>query len=264
MNRLSVLVALLFLVALPAAADDVYVGTSNGDFGVLNTTTQSFTLIGNNGVELYGMGFSGGTLYANDNNGAPNTGFYSVNTSNGALTLIGDITSGSVSGTGAVLAPIGGGTLFYYDHSNSLYTVNPATGAATLIGPLGFTVAGSWDAAFAQNGNLYATSNENFYLINQSTGAGTFLGDSGVELQSIIAADGGMYGFSGSAMYSINLSTGALTFVGDTPSDIGSVESGVEVPSVATPEPGSMFNLLFGLALVGAFALLHRSRAALL
>jgi len=244
---------------VPVLADEVYVGTSNGSFVEYNTTTGADTLLGTNTTVLFGLATQGGVLYANDNGSSPTTGFYSVNPSNGALTSIGDI-AGATSGTGSITSLPGGGTLYYFDHSNNLFTINPGTGAATLIGPLGFTVSGSWDLDFAPNGNLYATSNGNFYEINESTGAGTLLGSDGAELQGLVAGDGGLYGFSGTSMYSINLSNGALTFIRTTPAGLGNFETGTEVPSTGVPEPGSALSFLFGLGVVGAFALWSRVR----
>ncbi len=258
MNRIALLIALLCLAGLPALADDVYVGTSTGEFGVFNTTTDSFTLIGTNSSPIYGLGLSGGTLYATNNGSSPSTTFYSVNTTTGVFSSIGDLT-GSTGGTGALTAPVGGGTLYYFDHSNQLFTINPANGAATVVGPLGFSLGGSWDITFAQNGNLYVTTNGYFGEINPSTGLGSEIGYNGIQMQGLVAADGGVYGFSGNEMYSINLTTGAATFLMDTPSGIGNIETGTEVPSaVTTPEPGSLLSLLLGLALLGAFALRYR------
>ncbi len=251
--RLTVLSVLLCLVAVPLAATDVYVATLNGSFVDYNTATGSYTVLGTNSTALYGLAFNSGVLYGNDNNSSPNVGFYTVNTANGALTTVGSI-SGSTSGTGAIASSIGGGTLYYYDHSNQLFTINPSSAVATLIGPLGFSVLGSWDISFAQNGQLYATSNGYFFQLDPSTGAGTLLGYSGQELQSLIPGDGNLYGFSGTNMYSIDLTDGALTFVRNTPSALGNFEAGTPVLASATPEPGTLVMLGSGLlAAVGAF-----------
>jgi hypothetical protein len=254
MNRLSILLALLCLVAIPAAADDVYVGTSTGDFGVFNTGTGTFSLIGSSSTVIYGLGFSGGTLYANDSGSSPNTGFYTVNTTTGVLTPVANI-SGSTSGTGALTAPIGGGTLYYFDHSSQLFSINPTSGAATVIGPLGFNLNGNWDITFASNGNLYGTSNGYFYQINPLTGAATLLGYNGDQMQGLVGADGGVYGFAGNEMFSLNLTSGAATFVMDTPAGVGNFETGTEVPNVTTPEPATLVNLAVGLLLFATLVL---------
>jgi hypothetical protein len=264
MNRLTLLLALASIAALPAAADETYVATSTGVIGEYNTTTGAFTTLGSSSTVVFGLGYSGGTLYANDNGFSPSTGFYTVNPSNGALTFVGDI-SGATSGQGAITAPVGGGTLYYFDHSNQLFSISPTSGAATLIGSLGFGLSGSWDIDFAQNGKLYGTSNGNFYVINTATGAATLLGNSGVEMQGLVAGDGNLYGFSGDQMFSINLSNGAVTFVRDTPSGVGNFETGTPVvtpppPTTGVPEPNTIVTLLCGLAMLGTLALWSRPR----
>jgi hypothetical protein len=131
-NRLSLLFALLCLVALPAAADDVYVGTGAGEFGVFGTGMGTFTPIGSSGTAIYGLSFSGGTLYANDSGSSPSTGFHTASNTTGILTPVANI-SGSTSGTGALTAPIGRGTLYYFDHSNQFFSINPASAVATTL-----------------------------------------------------------------------------------------------------------------------------------
>jgi hypothetical protein len=261
MKRLILMVAFAVLAAVPAFADEDYVSTSNGSIIVYNTTTGGFTLLGTNSHVVYGLGVNSGTVYANDN-GTSSVGFYSVNTSTGALNSIGNI-SGATSGQGAITSLQGGGAIYYFDHSNNLFTIAPGTGTATLVGPLGFTVAGSWDIDFAPNGNLYGTSNGNFYQINTTTGAGTFLGSDGAQLQGLVAGDGGLYGFSGTNMYSINLTDGALTFVRSTPSGLGNFETGTEVPATTTttPEPSALISLMVGLSLVGGLAFWSKGRS---
>ena len=255
MKYLMVLLALGCLATLPLMATEAYVATSNGDFIEYNTLTNSYTLLGNNSTTLFGMGYSSGVLYANDSNFAPNVGFYSVNTANAALTKIADISNGSTNGSGGITAPIGGGSLYYLDHSNDLYTINPSTAAATMIGPTGIFVSGSFDLDFAPNGQLYATNNGNFYQLSTSTGAATLLGStSGLQVQALLAGDGNLYGFSGLNMYSINLSDGSLTFIRTTPAAVGIFYDGTPVLATTTPEPGTLVMLGSGfLAAAGAF-----------
>ena len=195
----------------------------------------------------------------NDNVGAPNTGFYSISATTGQLKFIADI-GGPTSGTGALTSPLGGGSLYYTDHSNDLYIVNPSTAMATPIGQLGFNVGGSWDISFAQNGNLYAAVNGNFYEIDTANGAGKLIGSTGLEVQGLIAGDGGLYGFSGESMYSIDLATGALAFVRNTPSMFGNFDSGIAVKAapVTTPEPNTLPIIIIGLLSLGAMRRLAR------
>ncbi len=270
MKYLTTALLALGFATLPVAADEVYVATNNGSFAEYNTTTGAYTLLGTNATVLWGMGYtSSGVLYANDSSSSPNTGLYTVNVTNGALTTVADLT-GSTGGTGTLTAPNTGGTLFYFDHSNQLFTINPATGAATTIGALGFTISTAFDLDFAPNGNLYATSGGNFYEIDPSTGAGTLLGNSGAQLQALVAADGALYGFAGASMYSINLTNGQLTFIRDTPATLGFFDDGTPVRAAATstPEPAAAFLLLGGLTLLACSRMTfgrgasHRARLA--
>jgi Domain of unknown function (DUF4394) len=247
MKRLVLLLgAYLCLAALPALADEVYVATLNQKFVEYNTLTGAYTVLGTTSpTSLFGMGFNGGVLYANDSISAPSTGLYTVNPTNGALTSAGTI-SGAISGQGTLTAPVGGGTLYYFtDASTDLFTINPNNGLATTVGPLGFPPSSvGFDLAFAPNGNLYAASNDNFYEINQTTGAATLLGNSGAALQALIAGDGTLYGFAGFNIYSINLSNGALTFVGTTPGALGEFLDGTPVLTTSSvPEPATLILL---------------------
>lgn len=253
--RLLALLVLVCLATVPLVADQDYVATSNGSFVQYDTLTGAYTVLGTNSTVLYGLGYSGGVLYANDSGASPNVGFYIVNPANGALTTVGNI-SGATSGTGGMTAPMGGGTIYFFDHSNQLFTINPSTAAATTVGSLGFTVAGAWDICFAANGQLYATSNGFFYQIDTTTGAATLLGDSGAQLQGLAPGEGTLYGFSGTSMYSIDLSDGALTFVRNTPSGLGNFENGTTVVTSTTPEPGTL--LLLGTGVLGLLGAVRR------
>jgi hypothetical protein len=61
--------------------------TSFSDFGIVDLSTGQFTLFGNAGQTLAGLGNYGGNLYAGINTG---TNFYQVNPANGSLTFIGN------------------------------------------------------------------------------------------------------------------------------------------------------------------------------
>jgi hypothetical protein len=251
LSLVLLLAAFVCLYACPTLADNVYVATSNGDFLLYNTLTGAFTVLGTSSAPLFGMGFSGGVLYGNDSGLAPSTGFYTVNPANGALTPVANISGSTISGSGVLTAPITGGALYYFDHSNNLYTINPSNAVATTVGPLGFTVGGRFEIVFAQNGNLYGFSFGNLYLINPTTGAGTLIGptDFGttqVGLQAVIAGDGTLYGFHNANMFSIDLSTGALTFVRKTP-DPATLGIFFDGTPVLTPEPATLSLLLMSM-----------------
>jgi hypothetical protein len=242
---LVLLLAAFVCLAAPASlADEVYVTTSSGSFLLYNTLTGAFTVLGTSSTALFGMGPSGGVLYANDSGKAPLTGFYTVNPANGALTPVAKISGSTILGRGTLAGPVAGGTLYYMDHSNNLYTINPSNGVATAVGALGFAVGGGFDLAFTQSGHLYGASLGNLYSINASTGAGTLIGptDFGttqLDLQAVIEGDGTLYGFHGANMYSIDLNTGALTFIRTTPdpTNLGVFFDGTPV---LTPEPSAL------------------------
>jgi hypothetical protein len=256
-NGIPVAVAFgLLLTAVPALADVVYAGDTDGNFLEYNTLTGAYTVLGNNeavlvgngATVLYGLGFAGGVLYADDNAPSPSNGFYTVNTSNGALSLVTEITGAGGAGTSpGVIAstPIVGGTLYFTNSSNDIYTINPFTGAATLVGSAGVTtVAGDWDLNYGPNGTLYDDVAGTLYGIDTTTGKATLIGVAGgLEFQSIVEGDGMLYGFDGRAMYSINLTNGSASFIRNTPSMLGSFTAETPAPSTV-PEPSSLPLLL--------------------
>jgi len=244
-------------------ADQVFVATSSAEFFKYDTLTGAFSTPHNNGTVLYGLGFTtGGVLYANDSSANPNNGLYTVNTSTGALTFVGDIGLSS-GGPGTLSAAANGGQLYLADRgNNNLYTINPSNGAATLIGNTGVAIGGSWDLNFGPDGNLYLSSSGNLYKINQSTGANTFVGSfgSGLQMQSIVEGDGNLYGFDFSGMYTINLLNGTATFDRNTPAGLGDFYAETPVfAGTAVPEPRRAYLLVFVLIAT----LMVRSRRAI-
>ena len=94
---LFIATALLALGLSRSASADLfaYAATAQGDFGKLDLDTGAYTSIGSIGCpSIVGMGSIGGTLYGVDNN-ADGAGFYSINTSTGAATLISTLMDGN-------------------------------------------------------------------------------------------------------------------------------------------------------------------------
>jgi len=83
------------------------------------------------GSQLSGLGVSGSTIFGGVVN---TTALYSVNTSTGALTLIGNGTINYID-TGSTLT-----SLYGLDSSLNLFSVNPANGATTPIGATGLSL----------------------------------------------------------------------------------------------------------------------------
>ncbi len=76
----------LFALGYDNATNSLFGGTTNGSFGSVDAATGAFTLLGNNGAYGEGLTFNTTTnqLVLSDVNN-----LYSVNTTNGALTLLG-------------------------------------------------------------------------------------------------------------------------------------------------------------------------------
>ena len=92
MRRFLFGLALCFIIAaseFSARADNIaYMAVYPvGDFGTIDLDTGVFTLLGNSGVAVAGLGVINGSLYASSLGGAGN--LYTVNPANGSLTLVG-------------------------------------------------------------------------------------------------------------------------------------------------------------------------------
>jgi len=162
-TRFTVLLSALVLTTVAAKADGImYLDDAYGDIyaGDPDAATPVYSSIGNIYSSaptqlvaggLTDIGFAAGTLYGLDSGG----NLYSVNTSNAALTFIGNtgVTDGSLVGlsdsTSALL--LAGG-------SGQTYSLDLGTGAATSlgVGGNGYTTAGDLD--FDGSGNLWLTS----------------------------------------------------------------------------------------------------------
>src|SRR4029077_290675 len=125
------LAAALLSFVLPAQADVFAYESSFSNFGIVNLTTGQFTLLGNAGQTLAGLGNYGGNLYAGINTG---TNFYQVNPANGSLTFIGN--------SGTAIVATGSTTTGVYElgFDDKLYSVNLTNGALTLIGNTGIPI----------------------------------------------------------------------------------------------------------------------------
>ena len=166
-----------------------YAVTGNDLFGVLDLNTGVFTELGDMGQRLVGLGVGpGGVLYGAAYSGggygayhSPN--LYSVNSTNGALTLVSNGFSAGFYDFGSTTNGL------YADGSDgNLYSINPNTGAATLIGPTlleNFMSTGS--------SALYVTGLNDLSSINTTTGAATLVGFPNAGYIDVVAEGGTIY-----------------------------------------------------------------------
>jgi len=143
----------------------------------------------------------------------------SINTANGAATLIG--ATGLNSPIGISFSP--GGTLYALTLIGNLYTINPTTGASTLVttvSPIPFVTA-EGDIAFSPSGTLYEVggangTNSDLFSINTTTGVATDIGPITTNSHDLSAmafdSSGNLWVFdqAGSQLYRVNTATGAI------------------------------------------------------
>ncbi|HBY79626.1 MAG TPA: hypothetical protein DEG47_22095, partial [Cyanobacteria bacterium UBA11148] len=163
-------------IATSRAFTDIALSDDNQLFGItfnqlfkVDTTTGLTTLIGNLGVSnMNALGFStANVLY-----GTGGVGFYSINTSTGAASLVSEI-SGFTSSGDIVFDPVGNRFLATSNSSLSddLFSI-ALDGTAQAIGSIGFkNVYG----LFFENGTLFGyTIDRKQIVIDMTTGKGTF------------------------------------------------------------------------------------------
>lgn len=247
--------ALLLLALLtPAQADTIaYIGYETGTFGTIDLNTGVVDLITPNiGITPAGFGEIGNTLYVATFDASPS--LYTVNTTTGALTLVGT-SGGSVSYHDFGSTPTG----LYGDDFGSptnLYSVNPSTGSATDVGSTGLSsTETSFRALSTSSSTLYLTKDYGLYSLNPANGASTFIGSFGsnVIMTAVMMDNGILYGGDESGnFYTINTSTGAATL--DTA--IGNVGSPIWAlaPAAPVPLPATAWLLLSALGGLGALA----------
>jgi hypothetical protein len=247
--KMLIAIAFAVLFAAQAKADDLaYVGQINDDFGTLDLTTGSFTLLGNSGQTLAGMAVADGTLFASDYHDASGT-LFSVNPANGALTTIGN-SSVDIDDFGSTTSG-----LYAVGTNLDLYSINPTTGAATLIGSTGLSGFGSWRSLSTNSSTLYFANGTDLYTLNTSTGLATLVGPLGDdnEIGAMVFEDGTLYGGAnepGVTVDTIDPTTGAATTGPGVSSSFTSYFYAIApypIPGAAVPEPSSLAMLACGL-----------------
>jgi hypothetical protein len=188
MKKLSIAAALalatIFGTSSVRADHFAYVSVSSGDFGRLDLDTGGFSLIGNSGRAIAGMGVVNGILYASSYHTGADV-LYTVDPTNGSLTAVGNssINIDCFGGTTAGLFALG--------IDANLYSINPSTGAATLLGPIGLN-PGSWRGFSTNSGTLYFGNGVSLYTLNTTTGAATLVGNMGGPQVGVILLEEGV------------------------------------------------------------------------
>jgi hypothetical protein len=200
-----------------AKADPMAYATigNGGNFGTVDLNTGVFTLLGNSGQSLAGLGVSNGALYGTSLQ-VPNGTLYNINPTNGLATSVGSSTVtyfdfGSTT-TGLFALDSNFGNL-------NLYSINSATGAATSIGPAGLAIniAGAYFGLSTNSSSLYFSDRSELYTLNTNTGAATPIGPLGDSIQfgGLVQENGILYGGEDSprsaAVDTVDPMTGAAT-----------------------------------------------------
>jgi hypothetical protein len=178
-----------FITDIALVGCDGMYGCSFTDIYKIDLNTAAATLIGpvggiSNQVNALEMA-ADGTLFAADAKGQ----LFTINTTTGAGTFIGNYGAGNVSAgdlafdsNGVLYASIQTGGVGGLDQ---LATVNPATGAATVIGPFGFTNVYGIDFYCC---HMFAgTASGEILVVNPFTGAGTQIGSNGINISGMSA-----------------------------------------------------------------------------
>jgi hypothetical protein len=188
---------------------------------------------------------------------------YTVNTTTGVPTAVGDI--GFIAVSGLAMDP-NTNTLYGWDgFVNRLLRIDTATGAGTAIGFLGGDYHG---LAFDPNTNtLYGASSfyDQLFVLNTTTAAATPVGSAGslgflsVQGLTFDPEHNILYGWDAdqNMLITIDTTTGVGTAVGSTGSEIA---HGLAYEPAAVPEPASMATLAGGLIGLLALARVRRRR----
>src|SRR6516165_292170 len=145
----------------------VYGVTGDNLFGVLDLNTGVFTESGDMGQRISGLGVGpGGVLYGSGYSySSPN--LYSINPTNGALTLVMNNFSPGFYDLGSTTT----GLFAMGNSDNNLYSINPSAGTFSLIGP---TLLGNFMSTGSST--LYGSSGTSLYSISTTTGATSSIG----------------------------------------------------------------------------------------
>jgi hypothetical protein len=189
-----------------------YVGYGGGSFGTIDLTTGTVTLLGSLGQTPAGLGVFGGTLYAESYNAAGT--LYTVDTSNGALTAIGNSGVDYLGGFGSTLTGLYGVGYASGGSTLDVFSINPSNGSATDLGSTGLTL-GSWRDISTNSNTLYFGNGPDLYSLSLINGSATLIGPYGgsAQMGSLVTIGGTLYGADdvNDVISTINPATGAAT-----------------------------------------------------
>jgi hypothetical protein len=241
-----------------------FVGYGSGSFGTIDLTTGTVTTLGSLGQTPAGFGVSDGTLYAESYN---STGtLYTVNTSNGSLTAVGNSGVDFLGGFGSTLSGLYGLGYSSGGTTLDLFSINASTGSATDLGSTGLSL-GSWRDVSTNSSTLYFGDGANLYSIDLTDGAATLIGPYGgsAEMGSLLSIGSTLYGADdvNNQIDTIDASTGAATAGNSSGGTVWGLAPDPLSTATVTPEPPSW--LLLGTAFcVLAFGRRYLTRASVL
>jgi len=205
--------------------------TGSADFGVIDLKTGVFTLCGNSGSLLAGLGLGpDGTIYGGTWQG---TTISTVNPSNGALTTVGN-TSFQIWAFGSTSK----GRLWAMDSPGNLYSINPTTGAATLIGKTGipFNQSETYGVSAAAS-KLYVSNETTFYSVSTKHGKAKTVGAESDTFGAFVWIKGVLYGGGANqpySVYTVNPTNGTDTLVAPLTGESNNFWGLVPAPKGAT------------------------------
>jgi len=240
-----------------------FVGYKGGSFGTIDLTTGALTSLGNLGQTPAGLGVFNGTLYATsyNNNGT----LYSVNTSNGALTAIGNSGIYFEGGFGSTLTGLYGVGYASGGSTLDLFSINPSNGSATDIGSTGLSL-GAWRDISTNSSTLYFGDGTSLYSLNLANGSASLIGAFGgsAQMGSLVTIGSTLYGADdvGGQIDTINSITGAATAGSPSGGSVWGLAPDPLTTSASTPEPAtwSLLGAAFCLLAFGRRSLTRASQ----
>ncbi|HTF03417.1 MAG TPA: gliding motility-associated C-terminal domain-containing protein [Bacteroidia bacterium] len=235
---------LLWLLSLIANGQDLFINTFNCNLYAVQTTTCTFTLIGNTGIFLTDIAVSpNGTLY-----GIDGTNLYTISTANAGLTPVTGVSP--LTSFEVALVCDQNGDL--YAAGYDLWKLNWTTGNWDLLGSLSPYSAGG-DLTFYEGDMYLACTNQELVKIDMITmnlqnmgimnsANGPILGIVTVETGSPNPCGSGslenvMYACAGSELLWVDVDNAATTFSCGLP--ISSMISGAASPAESMIQYGS-------------------------